>query len=44
METKAILQRHGIVESTLNRNLRKAYLDLAIILKLEVMSEDEPLP
>lgn len=40
LDTKTILERHGIVASTLNRNLRKGYLNLAIILKLEVIKEN----
>ncbi len=37
LKNHTIIERHQIVESTLNRNLAKAYLNLAIILKLEVL-------
>lgn len=39
LDNQTILKRHGIVESTLNRNIQKACFDLAIILKIEVMLE-----
>lgn len=39
LDNKTILQRHDIVESTLNRNIQKACLNLAILLKIEVMKE-----
>lgn len=37
LKNHVIIERHQIVESTLNRNLAKAYLNLAIILKLEIL-------
>ncbi|MDE6476083.1 MAG: hypothetical protein K2L08_04440 [Erysipelotrichaceae bacterium] len=37
LDNHTIMERHHIVESTLNRNLVKAYLHLAIILKTEVL-------
>lgn len=38
LERKVVLARHGyIVESTLNRRLAKAYVNLAIILHMEIL-------
>lgn len=39
LDNKTIMEKHGIVESTLHRNIRKGCLNLAFFLKIEVWKD-----
>lgn len=39
LDNKRIMEKYGVVESTINRNIRKGCLNLAFILKIEEVEE-----